>query len=88
MDKVTEDAKIQEAISVVHLLILDQVLVENAMYKIGQNQVNILTDMIMFSKINVEMLTVGNLMIFQVLTNVLMLIIQLSFVHEKRKSTV
>lgn len=88
MDKVTEDAKIQEAISVVHLLILDQVLVENAMYKIGQNQVNILTDMIMFSKINAEMLTVGNLMIFQVLTNVLMLIIQLSSVHEKRKSMV
>jgi hypothetical protein len=71
-----EAVKIREAISVVLLLILDQVLAENVMYRIGQNQANILIDMIMFSKINAEMLTVGNLTIFQVLINVLMLIIQ------------
>jgi hypothetical protein len=64
-----EDAKIQDRITAVHPLIHDQVSVEDATYKTGQNQANISTVMIVFSKINARMHTVGNLTIFQVLIN-------------------
>jgi hypothetical protein len=65
-----EDVKIQDHIIVVHQLILDQVLVEDVMYKLGQNLVNFLIDMIVYLKVNVEMLIVGNLMIYRRLINV------------------
>lgn len=71
-----EDAKTQEVIIAAHHWIQDQILEEDATSKIGQNQVNILTDMTEYSKTNVQMLTAGNSTIFQAHTNVWMQIIQ------------
>lgn len=53
------------------------------MLKIGLNLRRNLIDMIKYLKINVLMLTVGNLMIWQVLINVLMLIIRLLSVENQ-----
>ncbi len=68
--------QMHEAIIAVHLSILDKTLGGDAMFKIGQNQVNTLTDMTMYSRTNAQMLTVGNSMTTQVHINVWMLITQ------------
>lgn len=54
------------------------------MFKIGQNQANILTVTIMCLKTNALMPTVGNSMTFQARINVLMQIIQLNSALENR----
>lgn len=82
------DVRIQGRIIAVHLLIRGQVLVEDATFKTGLDPASSLTDMIGSSRINVEMRTVGNLMICRVLTSVLMLIIILSSVLDTRNMSI
>jgi hypothetical protein len=71
----TVDVKILDHIIAVLLLIQDKELEEDATYKHGQNHLKTLIDMIVYSKINVETLIVGNLMIYQAHINASMQII-------------
>ena len=82
MDQTTEAAKIHDLITVVPLSIQDQTLEVDATYKPGQSQVNFSTGMIKYSKISVEMPTVGNLTIYPALINAVMPITTLSSVPE------
>ena len=69
-----EDVLTLILIIVVLLWIQGKELVEDVMYRIGQNHHNTSTDMIRCSRINVSRHIVGNLMTCQVHINVLMVI--------------
>ena len=72
VEKEQEDAQTQDPTTVALLWIQEPTLEEDVTFKTGLNLLKIMTDMIEYLRINVQMLTVGNLMTIKALINVWM----------------